>query len=61
MLVNTGKLATECGNDSPEPFVHLLGCANEARVVVEGVEMTALLDIGSQISALTEGFCNERG
>ena len=60
-LVNTGKLVTESRNDSPEPLVHLLGCVNETRVVVEGVEMTALVYTGSQISALTEGFCNGWG
>ena len=31
------------------------------QVVVEGVEMMALVDTGSQISALTEGFCTEMG
>ena len=61
MLVNTGKLVTEYGNHSPEPLMHLLGCANETGVVIEGVEMTALVDTGSQISALTKGFCKERG
>ena len=34
---------------------------NEAMAVVEGVEMTALVDTGSQISALTERFCTEIG
>ena len=61
MPVNTGKLATETGNDGPEPLAHLLGHAIETRVVVDGVETTALVYTGSQISALTEGFCNERG
>ena len=61
MLVNTGKLVTESGNHSPEPLVCLLGCADETRVVIEGVEMTALVDTGSQISALTKGYCLERG
>ena len=28
-------------------------------VVVEGVEMMALMDTGSQVSTLTEGFCSE--
>ena len=60
MLVNTSKLVTEFGNYSPELLVCILGCANETRVVVEGVGMMALVDTGSQISALTEGFCAER-
>ena len=28
---------------------------------MEEMDTTALVDTGSQISALTEGFCNERG
>ena len=59
MPVNTGKLATESGNYSPKLLVFLLGCANEMRVVIEGMEMTALVDTGSHISALTEEFCLE--
>ena len=59
--VNTGKLVTESGYYSPDPLVCLLGHVNETRVVVEGVEMTGLMGTGSQISALTEGFCDERG
>ena len=61
MPVNIGKLATESGKDSLEPLVCLLGGASETRVVVEGVEMTALVDTWSQISAHTDGFCKERG
>ena len=61
MLVNTGKMVTEFGYHSPDPLVHLLGYANETRVVVEEVEMMALVDTGFQISALTEGFCTEMG
>ena len=61
MPVNTNKLATESRYYSPDALVDLLGCANETRVVVEGVEMTALVKTGSQISGLTEGFCTERG
>ena len=56
MPVNTGKLATESGNDGPEPLACLLGYVHEPRVIVEGVEMTALVDTGSQTSALTEGI-----
>ena len=61
MLVNTSKLVKESGYHSPDPLVHLLGCANETRVVVEGVEMMALVDTRSQRSALTEGLCTEMG
>ena len=60
MPVNTGKLVTESENDGPEPLACLLGCVNETRVVVEGVETTALVDTRSKMSTLTEGFSNER-
>ena len=52
---------TESGYYSPDTLMHLLGCANETRVVAEGVETMAFVDTGSQISALTEGFCTEMG
>ena len=61
MPVITGKLATESRYHSPDPLVHLLGCANGSRVVVEGVEIIVLVDTGSQISALTKGFHTEMG
>ena len=61
MLVNTSKLAAESGYRNPDPLVQLLGWPNEARAVVKGVKMMALVDTGSQISALTEGFCTEKG
>ena len=59
--VNTGKLAAESGYHNPDPLVCLLGHANETKVVVEGVEMMALVYTGSQISAFTDKFCTEMG
>ena len=47
MPVKTGKLVTESRSHSPKLLVHLLGCANETRAVVEGVEMMALVDMGN--------------
>ena len=61
MLVNVCKLAIDSGNYGPKPLACFLECANETRVEVDGVEITALVDTGSQICALTEGFSNERG
>ena len=46
--VNTNKLTAESGYHNPDPLVWLLGHANEAKVVVEGVEMMALVDTGTQ-------------
>ena len=61
MPVNTGKLAADSGYHNPDSLVCLLGCANETKAVVVGVEMTALVDTVSQISALAERFCTEMG
>ena len=61
MLVSVNTLAAEPGYNSPSSMVWLFGYANEAMVVVEGVETMALVDTGSQISALSEGFCTEFG
>ena len=61
MPANTGKLAAESGYHSPDPLVFLLEHANETKVVVEGMEMMALVDVWSQISALTERYYIEMG
>ena len=49
MLVSTNKPVAESGYHNADPLVQLLGYANEAMVVVEGVEMMAQVDTGSQI------------
>ena len=48
MPVNTIKLAEESGYHNPDPLVCLLGCANETKVVIEGVEMMALVNTGTK-------------
>ena len=57
--MRTDILAAEPGYHSPSPLVQLIACTNEATVVVEGLEMMALVNIGSQVSTLMEGFCSE--
>ena len=59
--VSTNKLVAEPGCHNPDPSVWLLGHANEAMVVIERAQTTALVDTGSQISILTERFCTEMG
>ena len=59
MLVSMEKLVAEPEHHSPSPLVWLIGHANEAMAVVEGVEMMALVDTRSKVSTLTEGFCSE--
>ena len=61
ILVNMDKLVAEPGYHNPSPLVWLIGCASEAMVLEEGLEMTALVDARSQVSTLTEVFCSEFG
>ena len=60
-LVSLNTWAAEPGYHNLSLVVWLIGCANEAPVVVEGAEMIALVDTGSQMSTLTKGFCTEIG
>ena len=61
MLISMNTAVAEPGYHNPSPLVWLTCHANKATVAVEGVEMMALVDTGSQISALTEGFCSGFG
>ena len=61
MLASANTLAAEPRYHNPSPMVQVIGYANEVAVVVKGVEITALVDTGSHISALTKVFCTEFG
>ena len=50
------KLTVKPRYDSPSSLLWLTGHANEATVVVQGVEIMALVDTRSQISTLTKGL-----
>ena len=41
---------------NPNPLVRLIGPANEGKVKIEGVETTALIDMGACMSAITKSF-----
>ena len=41
---------------NPDPLVQLIGPANEGKVKIEGVEITALIDTGACMSAMTKSF-----
>ena len=56
-VVNKNTLVAEPRYHNCSPSVWLIGHASEAMVM----EMTALVDTGSQISALTEGSCSDFG
>ena len=44
---------------NPDPLVRLIGKANEASAVVEGVPITCLVDTGACMSAMAKGFAEE--
>ena len=41
---------------NPDPIVHLVGCSNEALVIVDGWETATLIDLGAQISSVSAKF-----
>ena len=44
---------------NPDPLVRLIGTPNESRIEVEGVPITALIDSGANLSAITKSFAEE--
>ena len=44
-------------NSSIYPWTRLIGRANEEQIVINGHPVTALLDTGSQVTHISEAFC----
>ena len=44
---------------NPDPISHLVGCSNEAPVIMDGQRMTALIDSGAQDSNISSQFCED--
>ena len=44
---------------NPDPLVRLIGTPNESQVEVEGFHITALIDSGANLSAITKSFAEE--
>ena len=44
---------------NPDPIAHLVGHSNEAPVVIDGQEVTALIDLGAQVLNINAQFCKE--
>ena len=40
----------------PRPMAHLVGHYNEASVVIDGQEVTALIDLGAQVLSISAQF-----
>ena len=43
----------------PDPIGHLVGHSNEAPVIIDGQEVTALIDLGVPVSSISAQFCKE--
>ena len=48
-------------NSYIDPWTRLVGRANEEQIVINGYPVTALLDTGSQITHVSEAFCQAKG
>ena len=44
---------------NPDPIVQLVGCPNKAPVVIDGQEVTALIDLGAQVLSISTQFCED--
>ena len=42
-----------------DPIACLVGHPNEAPVIIDGQEVTALIDLGAQVSSISAQFCKE--
>ena len=59
------RSSNECNNSSkflnPDPWVRLIGRANEEKIRVNGNTVTALLDTGSQVAHISIDYCQAMG
>ena len=44
---------------NPDLIAHLVGCSNEAPVIVDRQETTTLIDLGAQVSNVSAKFCED--
>ena len=43
----------------PDPIAHLVGHSNEVPVIIDGQEVTVLIDLGAQVLSISAQFCEE--
>ena len=43
----------------PDPIAYLVGHSNEVLVIMDGQRMTALINLGAQVSSISSQFCEE--
>ena len=48
-------------NSYNDPWTRLVGRANEEQIIINGQPVTALLDTGSQVTHVSEAFCQAKG
>ena len=46
---------------NPNPWVRILGRANETEIEIDGKISKALIDSGAMISMMSKGYCDEHG
>ena len=51
------KEANKLAQGKNNPWSRLIGRANEEQIVINGHPVTALLDTGSQVTHISEAFC----
>ena len=44
---------------NPDPTACLVRCSNEVPVIIDGQEVTALIDLGAHVSSISAQFCKE--
>ena len=42
-----------------DPIAHLIGCSNEAPVIIDRQEVAALIDLGAQVSSISAQLCED--
>ena len=59
--VKKKKLSATPQYYNPDPVARMFGRANEAKVEVNGISTTCLVDTGATVTIVNEGFCGQAG